>query len=121
MAEDNRDALVSTEVSKPVPRDHPFGRHDDLIAVGGDGLEKRFAGRLHVTVQQHFTGLVEAANRHGAGVSIEATVIGVLFGVESHGGLRLVRDEGFCHSEPPTAVCRGGGLNTYQRTAAEAP
>jgi hypothetical protein len=68
MAEDKRDALVSTEVSKPVPSKHTFGRHDDLIAVGGDSLEKRFGGSLHVTVQQRFTGLVEDANIHGAGV-----------------------------------------------------
>jgi hypothetical protein len=83
MAEDNRDALVSTEVSKPVPGQQTFGRQDDLIAVGGDRFEKRFGGRLQVTVQQRITSLVEEANIHGAGVSIDATVIGVLFGVES--------------------------------------
>jgi hypothetical protein len=51
MAEDKRDALFSTEVSKPVPGKHTFGSHDDLIAVRGDSLEKRFGGGLHVTVQ----------------------------------------------------------------------
>ena len=37
-----------------------------------------------LTVQQRFTGLVEDAHVHGAGVEIDATVKGVLFGVESH-------------------------------------
>jgi hypothetical protein len=68
MAEDERDALFSTEVSKPVPGKHTVGSHDDLIAVRGDGLEKRFGGGVHVTVQQGFTGLVEDAHVHGASV-----------------------------------------------------
>ena len=83
MAADKRDALVSTEVSQPVPGTPPFGRHDDRSAVGGDRLEKRFGGRVQVTVQPRFTGVVEEANIHGAGGSIDATVIGVLCGVES--------------------------------------
>jgi hypothetical protein len=76
--------LFSTEVSKPVPGKHAFGSQDDLIAVGGDGLEKRLGGGWHVTVQQRFTSLVEDAHVHGAGVEIDPTVKRVLFGVESH-------------------------------------
>jgi hypothetical protein len=60
--------LFSTKVSKPVPGKPAFGRHDNLIAVGGNGLEKRLWGGLHVTMQQGFTSLVEDANVHGAGV-----------------------------------------------------
>ncbi len=118
MTEDNRATVCSTEVSTPVPGQHAFGSHDDLIAVGGDGLEKRLWGGLHVTVPQRFTGLVEDAHVHRAGVEIDATVIGVRCGVESHGGLLRVRDEGFWHSQQTTVVCWGGGLNKYQSSGA---
>ena len=84
MTEDKRDPMVSTEVSKPVPGKHAFGRQNDLIAVGGDGLEQRLWGGCHVTVQQRFTSLVEDAQVHGAGVEIDTTVKRVLLGVESH-------------------------------------
>src|SRR5439155_18494134 len=40
MTEDKRDPMFSTEVRKPVPGKQAFGREDDLIAVGGDGLEQ---------------------------------------------------------------------------------
>jgi hypothetical protein len=72
-----------------------------------------------VTVPQRFTGLVEDAHVHRAGVEIDAPVIGVLCGVESHGGLLLVRDEGVWHSQQTTVVCCGGGLNKYQARASD--
>ena len=49
-AEDKREALFSTEVSKPVPGKQPFGSDDELIAVRGDRLETRVGGGWHVTV-----------------------------------------------------------------------
>ena len=84
MTEDTRDPMCSTEVSKPVPSKHAFGRQNDLLAGGGDGLEQRLWGGGHVTVQQRFTSLVEDAQVHGAGVEIDTTVKRVLLGVESH-------------------------------------
>jgi hypothetical protein len=84
MTEDKRDPMFSTEISKPVPGKHAFGRQDDLIAVGGDGLEQRLWGGGHGPVQQRFTSLVEDAQVHGAGVEIDTTVKRVLLGVESH-------------------------------------
>ena len=50
MTEDKRDTVFSTEVSKLMYRKHTFGSQDDLSAVGGDGLQKRFRGGLHVPV-----------------------------------------------------------------------
>ena len=83
MTKDKRDPVFSTEVGKPVPGKHAFGRQDDLIAVGRNGLEQRLWGRGHVPVHQRFTGLVEDAHVHGAGVEIDPTVKRVLGGVES--------------------------------------
>jgi hypothetical protein len=84
MTKHKRDTVVRTEVSQPVPGKHAFGREDDLIAGGRDGLEKRLRGGWHVPVQQRFPGLVEDAQVHGAGVEIDTTVKRVLLGVESH-------------------------------------
>ena len=84
MTEDTRDPMCSTEVSKPVPGQQACGRQNDLIAVGGDGLEQRLWGGCHVPVQQRFTSLVEEAQGHGAGVEIDPTGKRVLLGVESH-------------------------------------
>jgi hypothetical protein len=84
MTEDKRNTVFSTEVHKPVPSKHAFGSEDDLIAVGGNGFEKRLWGGCHVTVQQRFASLVEDAHVHGAGVEIDTTVKRVLFRVKSH-------------------------------------
>ena len=81
MTKHKRDTVFSTEVCKPVPGKHAFGREDDLIVVGGDGLEQRLWGGWHVTVEQCFTSLVEDTDIHGAGVKIDTAVKRVLFGV----------------------------------------
>jgi len=84
MPQDKRDTVCGAEVGEPVPGKHAFGCQDNLIAGGGDSLEQRLWGGGHVPVQQRFTGLVEDAQVHGAGVEIDATVKRVLLGVESH-------------------------------------
>ena len=120
MTEDKRDTVFSTEVSKPVPRKHTFGSQDDLSAVGGDGLQKRLRGGLHVPVQQCFTGLVEDAHVHGAGLEVDAAGKGVLFGVESLRGLLLVRYESFGRSQHTTVLRWGGAsisINPMELTA----
>src|SRR2546422_4110386 len=83
MTADKRDTVCSTEVSKPVPSTQACGSQDDRIAGGGDGLEQRLWGGGHVMVQQRFTGLVEDAHVHGAGVESDTTVKRVRFGVAS--------------------------------------
>jgi hypothetical protein len=120
LAEDTREAVCSPEGRTPVPGQQTVGRADARRAVRGDRLEKRCGGGLQVTVPQGFPGLVEEAHVHGAGVEIDATVRRVRCGVESPGGLLLVRDEGCCHAEQTTVVCSGGGLNKYQPPAADA-
>jgi hypothetical protein len=84
MTQDKRESVFSTEIRKPAPGKQAFGRHDPLVTVGGNGLEQRLGGGLHVAVQERFASLVENTNVHGAGVEIDAAVEGVLFGVESH-------------------------------------
>src|SRR5262249_35266802 len=102
--EDKRNTVFSTEVRQPVPGKHAFGSQDDLIAVRGNGLEKRLWGGGHVTVQQRFTSLVEDAHVHGAGVEIDTTVKRVLFGVESHEVSSSLASD-FSYSQHTTGVC----------------
>jgi hypothetical protein len=62
----------------------PFDTDNDILAIGCDGLEQRFWGGWHVTVNQNFPSLVQDAEVHGAGVQVDATVKLVLLGVKSH-------------------------------------
>jgi len=93
--EDKRDPMFRAEISPPGPRNHACGRQDHLLAVCGDGLEKRLWGGCHGTVQQRCTGLVEDAYVQSTGVEIDPAVQRVLWGGESPGGLLLVRYESF--------------------------
>jgi hypothetical protein len=82
--EDAREAFVSAQIGEPIPGEQTFGGDDETISLGGNGLEKRFRVRLHVPVPQRLTSLVEDADRHVAGMEIDATVKWVLRGVKSH-------------------------------------
>jgi hypothetical protein len=84
MAQHKRDPVIGAEVGEPVPGKHTFGSHDDLLAVGRNGLEQGFGGGLHIAVQECCPGLIEDTDVHGAGVQIDPAVKRVLFGVESH-------------------------------------
>jgi hypothetical protein len=86
-------------------------QHHDLKEGLGAGLD--------VLMHQDLPSLVEEANLHRPGVEIDPTVCCMLFGIESH----EVSSSSFaCYpsTSSPTVVCRGGGLNTYHRTGADA-
>jgi hypothetical protein len=84
MAEDERDAFVSTEVSQPVPREHAFDRDDEPFSIGRNDFQKGLWVRLHITVHENLAALVEDTGVHGTGMQIDATIKLVLLGVESH-------------------------------------
>jgi len=84
MPQDKRETVFGAEVGEPVPSKQAFGCQDDLITGGSNGFEQCLWGRCHVTVSQCFTGLIEDAHVHGAGVKIDPAVKRVLCGVESH-------------------------------------
>jgi hypothetical protein len=84
MAEDEGNAFLGTEVGEPVPGEDTFDRHDKTIAVGGNRLEKRFRGRLHILVQHDFPVVVHDTDVHTPGMQVDTTVKWVLLGVESH-------------------------------------
>lgn len=87
MPEDEGDVLLRAEVGDPVPAEETLDGDDEVLAVGLDDLEQ-FAGIAgKFAVNEGFTGLVENADVHAAGVKVDSTVMLVLLGVESHRGL----------------------------------
>jgi hypothetical protein len=83
MTPDKRASVFRTEVRKPVPGQHASGRYDNLVTVGGAGLEQRLGGGVQVAVQERCASLVEKAHVHGAGGDLDAAVKGWLCGVAS--------------------------------------
>ena len=81
---------MGTQIREPVPGKQILDGHDEARALGGNGLEKRFRGGLHVAGQEDVAIVPEDADVHAPSVQINTTVQWVLVGVESHGGLRLL-------------------------------
>ena len=84
MAEDERDAFVSTQVGQPVPGEHAFDRDDETLSLGRNDVQKCLRGRLQMTVHENLSALVEEADVHGAGGQVDAAVKLVLGVVKSH-------------------------------------
>jgi hypothetical protein len=84
MPEDKGNALLGTEVSKPVPREDTFDRDDDIIPIRGNGPEQRVWTGFHILVYQNLTGLVQDTDVHRPGVQVDPTIRLMLLGVESH-------------------------------------
>lgn len=84
MTEDERERFIGAEVGEPGPGAHAFDRHDAIRSIRSNGFEKGRRGRLHVTVKQRLTGLVEDADVHRTGMQVDAAVTWVLRVVKSH-------------------------------------
>jgi len=103
--QDAREPVVSPQGGQPGPGKQTGGGQDDLPTGGRQGLEQRCWGRGPVSGSPCFTGWVEDADVHGAGLESDPTVKRVLCRGEAHGGLLLVRYEGLGCSQHLTAVC----------------
>jgi hypothetical protein len=84
VAEHKGDAFGGTQIREPVPREHAFRRHDEIVALRRDDLEKCRRRRLHIAMHQHLTGRVEDADVHRLHVEIDSAIWTVLPVVESH-------------------------------------
>jgi len=58
MAQDEGDGFLSADICQPIPYEHAFGGDDDIVSVGGDGLEKGLGGGFSVVMEDGFAGLV---------------------------------------------------------------
>jgi hypothetical protein len=114
MAEDAGHPLLGTEVREPVPREETFDRDHDILAVGRNDLEPAVWVGLQMTMHQELPVSVQDADVHRPGVPVDAPVKLLWLGVESH---EVSSASVGClpSASSPTVVCRGGGLNKYQR------
>lgn len=78
------DALAGAKVGKPVPGEHAFGGHREVLAVGAGELQKRLRGGSDVLRGEDVSVPVEHAYVHRAGVKIDAAIVLVTAGIESH-------------------------------------
>src|SRR5262249_14426530 len=84
MPQDKSNALLRTQVGEPIPGKYALDGHDKPLPIRGHGFEKGFRSSFHIAVEQDFPVVVHEADIHGARMQINATVKGVLVGVESH-------------------------------------
>jgi hypothetical protein len=74
VSKDKRHACASAEVGEPVPGEAPCDAHDQMLAVGRNGLEKRVRSGWQMPVDKHLSLLVQDAEGHGASLQIDAAV-----------------------------------------------
>ena len=84
VAEHEGDPLAGAEIGEPVPGEDAFHRDDQVLTVGLDGPQEDPRIAANVLVKEDLPSLVENAQIHGSGVQVDAAVVLVLPGVESH-------------------------------------
>jgi len=93
-----------TQVGEPVPGEETLDGHNQMVTIGGDGLEKWCRGRWHIAVQQDFPLVAQDADVHGASMQVNATGKWVLCRVEApEVSSSFARD--FSYSQHTTGVC----------------
>jgi len=84
MSKHKRNRFPGTEIGKPVPDEHAFDGYNDVFPVWLDGSEKGLRIRSDIFVKPGVTLLIQDADVHGSGVQIDAAIVLMLLGVESH-------------------------------------
>lgn len=84
VTKDEGNTLRSAKVSEPVPGEETCNGHNQTVPIGRNGLQKWCRSGFHMAVEQDFPVVVHDTDIHGAGMPVDATVKGVLIGVESH-------------------------------------
>jgi hypothetical protein len=87
VSEDELDVFASAEIREPVPGEHALDADDEVITERFDGSQEYIRPALHVLVQEDLSVSVQNAEVHGLGMKIDAAVMLVVLGVESHGSL----------------------------------
>ena len=84
VTEDEGDGFGGAEIGEPVPGEHTFGGDDDIVTERSDGLEEGLGCRLDLAVEPNLTIGIQHAEIERSRVEIDATVVAVGVGVESH-------------------------------------
>src|SRR5262245_55831625 len=81
--EDEGDPFPRAQVSRPIPREDPFDRDDNIVTIGCNDLEDGLGVGVVVVVYQDLPVMVYDTDVHRPGMPIDATVKGVLLRVEA--------------------------------------
>src|SRR5918999_1350741 len=117
MAEDEGEALLFAQVGHPVPAEEALDGNAQILSVRPEGFDELVAVAGELAVDEGLAGLIEDAEVQAAGVQVNAAVVLVLLGVESHRGLL---SRGLWIAQQPTAwVGREGASNQYPTLRAD--
>ncbi len=89
VSEHKLDPFIGTQIGQPVPGEYTLDRYDQVVTVRGDGFEKLFCSTGVIFVMKYFAFGIENTQIHGFAVQIDAAVMTMRVGVESHGGFPL--------------------------------
>jgi hypothetical protein len=84
MTKDKRNRFPVTQIGKPVPDEHAFDGNNDILPIRLDGPEEVLRSGFEVFVQHGLAFLIQDTDIHGSGVQIDAAIILMLPGIESH-------------------------------------
>jgi hypothetical protein len=90
VAQDEFDVLLGAEIGQPLPTEDAFDSHDQVLPIGLDRFEESLGTGAQVAMQQNLPLWIQDAEIHPAGMQIDAAVVGVTLGIESHQGLLLM-------------------------------
>ncbi len=76
--------LALTQIGQPVPGEHAFHRHHQVLAEGLDRGQERLRGALQVTREAYLAGGVQDAQVHLTSVQVDPAVVLMLTGIELH-------------------------------------
>src|SRR4029453_6200590 len=119
VAQDELDSFLRAQIGQPVPAEDAFDGHDQVLAVGFDGFEESLGTGAEVTVQQNLPLGIEDTEIHPAGMQVDAAVIAVTLGIESHqvsSSWKLDTSRSISNRYAPR-----GGLDEYHFAGADAP
>jgi hypothetical protein len=121
MAEHERDAFAGAQIGEPVPAEGALGGDDEVAAVGRDSLEEELGVTPQIAMEKFVAALViEDAEVHGASVQVDAAVVSMTAGVESHGSPPGLDEWVALSSFLPMLGRSRRGLHEYQAVAAVA-
>jgi hypothetical protein len=84
MAENKGDVLLDTEIGDPVPGEHAFDSHHDVLTEGSNDAEQSIRVGVDVLMDPDIAFGVEDTGKHIFGVQVDSTIKLVLLGVEIH-------------------------------------
>jgi hypothetical protein len=74
---------VAQRAARQVPGEEAFAGPHEAVTRGRHGLQKGFRSGFHMAVEPDVPALAHKTDVHAAGVQVDATVKGVLVGVEA--------------------------------------